>query len=187
MMSPKMKAFARALVELCKEHGAEIQGAFEFSVGQDLECDLLSATSDGVEGPYFVKLDLSEDGIGEEEVICGSGCGLPLHHSDCPVFGVQYVGEPCGSCDDGTLDADGVCTLRCEDEVFDDDHDRDDDDSEIHFADPGGVSALRAETPTNPRNQPCPDCGAENVLTPLDVAQGYCCNRCSDRNEGGGY
>ena len=57
----------------------------------------------------------------------------------------------------------------------------------VGFADPGGNSCLRAETPTNPRNLPCPDCGAENVLTPKDVAAGYCCNRCADRNERGGY
>lgn len=61
-----------------------------------------------------------------------------------------------------------------------------DDDGGIHFADPGGVSALRAASPTNPRNQPCPDCGEEDALTPLDVACGYCCNACADRNEGGG-
>lgn len=52
------------------------------------------------------------------------------------------------------------------------------------FADPGGNSALRAETPTNPRNLPCPTCGRENVLTPKDVAKGYNCDRCADRAEG---
>ncbi len=52
------------------------------------------------------------------------------------------------------------------------------------FADPGGNSALRAETPTNPRNQPCPTCGDENVLTPLDVKKGYQCNRCANEAEG---
>lgn len=30
------------------------------------------------------------------------------------------------------------------------------DDYRSEFADPGGNSALRAETPTNPRNLPCP-------------------------------
>jgi hypothetical protein len=54
------------------------------------------------------------------------------------------------------------------------------------FADPGGRSALRAETPSNPRNLPCPTCGAENVLTPADVAHGYQCDRCADRAEGYG-
>lgn len=45
-------------------------------------------------------------------------------------------------------------------------------------------SALRAETADNPRNLPCPSCGAENVLTPLDVARSYCCDRCADIAEG---
>lgn len=52
------------------------------------------------------------------------------------------------------------------------------------FADPGGKSALRAATLRNPRNLPCPTCGAENVLTPADVAKGYQCNGCADA-EGG--
>jgi hypothetical protein len=57
----------------------------------------------------------------------------------------------------------------------------------VGFADPGGRSALRAATPDNPRIHPCPDCGAPDVLTPIDVARGYCCDRCADRNERGGY
>ena len=55
---------------------------------------------------------------------------------------------------------------------------------EMGFADPGGRSALRAATRNNPRNRPCPTCGTENVLTPKDVALGYQCNRCADRDEG---
>lgn len=46
-------------------------------------------------------------------------------------------------------------------------------------------SALRAATGRNPRNLPCPTCGAENVLTPLDVQRGYQCDRCADAAEGG--
>ncbi len=58
----------------------------------------------------------------------------------------------------------------------------------IQFADPGGNSALRAATEDNPRDQPCPECHTENVLTPVDVAQGYRCDRCADRDERGmGY
>lgn len=57
---------------------------------------------------------------------------------------------------------------------------------DVGFADPGGRSALRAETRDNPRDQPCPDCGDENVLTRIDVQRGYCCDRCADRNEGCG-
>lgn len=60
-------------------------------------------------------------------------------------------------------------------------------DDEIYdfgFADPGGRSALRAAGPDNPRNQPCPTCGTENVLTPADVRLGYQCDRCADGLEG---
>jgi hypothetical protein len=56
----------------------------------------------------------------------------------------------------------------------------------IMFADPGGRSALRAATPDNPRNLPCPTCGTENMLTPADRALGYQCDRCSDAAEGYG-
>ncbi len=45
-------------------------------------------------------------------------------------------------------------------------------------------SALRAATRGNPRNLPCPTCGATNALTPLDVARGYQCDRCADAAEG---
>jgi hypothetical protein len=59
-----------------------------------------------------------------------------------------------------------------------------DEGSRSEFADPGGNSSLRAETPDNPRNQPCPQCGDEDVLTPEDVRHGYRCNRCADEAEG---
>jgi hypothetical protein len=52
------------------------------------------------------------------------------------------------------------------------------------FADPGGRSALRRASKSNPRNLPCPTCGAENVLTPADRAKGYQCDSCADRDEG---
>lgn len=55
------------------------------------------------------------------------------------------------------------------------------------FADPGGNSALRAETPTNPRNLPCPTCGCRNRLTPKDVQLGYQCDSCADQLERGEY
>jgi hypothetical protein len=54
----------------------------------------------------------------------------------------------------------------------------------VGFADPGGRSALRAATRDNPRDLPCPTCGAENVLTPLDRQRGYQCDRCADAAEG---
>lgn len=63
----------------------------------------------------------------------------------------------------------------------------DDDGRDATFADPGGASALRAAGPDNPRNLPCPDCGARNRLTPADRARGYCCDDCARRNEGGGW
>ncbi len=53
------------------------------------------------------------------------------------------------------------------------------------FAVPGGNSALRAASATNPRNLPCPNCGTPDVLTPADRARGYQCDRCADRAESG--
>lgn len=58
-------------------------------------------------------------------------------------------------------------------------------DYENDFADPGGKSALRAATKSNPRNLPCPTCGAPNRLTPKDKALGYQCDSCADACEGG--
>ena len=55
----------------------------------------------------------------------------------------------------------------------------------IEFADPGGVSALRAATASNPRNLPCPTCRSPNRLTPKDRALGYQCDSCADRAERG--
>ncbi len=52
------------------------------------------------------------------------------------------------------------------------------------FADPGGNSALRRASRSNPRNLPCPTCEQPNRLTPADRARGYQCDRCSDRDEG---
>ena len=69
----------------------------------------------------------------------------------------------------------------------DEDDDFDNNDRE-EFADPGGRSALRAASASNPRNLPCPNCGAEDVLTPADRAHGYQCDRCADALErGDGY
>lgn len=74
---------------------------------------------------------------------------------------------------------------------YPDEDDRDDGDVDgcrMDFADPGGRSALRAATPSNPRNLPCPNCGAANSLTPKDRDLGYQCDRCADAAEGiGGY
>lgn len=60
--------------------------------------------------------------------------------------------------------------------------------SDDDFQHPGVNSALRAATPSNPRNLPCPSCGAANRLTPKDKALGYQCDSCADAQEGGyGY
>jgi hypothetical protein len=72
----------------------------------------------------------------------------------------------------------------CEDDSWDEDEDLIDG---VGFADPGGNSALRAETENNPRNLPCPTCGEENVLTPLDVKRGYQCDSCADAAEGNSW
>lgn len=53
------------------------------------------------------------------------------------------------------------------------------------FADPGGESALRAASASNPRNLPCPTCKAPNKLTPKDRALGYQCDACARRDEMG--
>lgn len=65
--------------------------------------------------------------------------------------------------------------------------DRDDpfDEEGLEFADPGGRSALRAASKSNPRNLPCPNCKAPNRLTPADRARGYQCDACADRAERG--
>jgi hypothetical protein len=63
-----------------------------------------------------------------------------------------------------------------------------DDDGDIDgvgFADPGSGSALRAATPDNPRDQPCPNCDRQNVLTRIDVMRHYQCDTCADELERG--
>lgn len=60
------------------------------------------------------------------------------------------------------------------------------DDDYSEFADPGGRSALRASSRSNPRDLPCPTCKEPNRLTPKDKALGYQCDACADRDEGGG-
>lgn len=60
-----------------------------------------------------------------------------------------------------------------------------DDGDRSDFAEPGGTSALRRATRSNPRNLPCPSCGEPNRLTPTDKAHGYQCDSCANRDEGG--
>ena len=52
---------------------------------------------------------------------------------------------------------------------YDDDYEEDLIDG-VGFMDPGGNSALRAATPSNPRIYPCPTCEAPNRLTRIDVS-----------------
>lgn len=86
-------------------------------------------------------------------------------------------------------DEDCDCHLEDEDDDMDEGDDDFDFDSDqidgVGFADPGGRSALRAATEDNPRNRPCPTCGVENRLTPIDVARGYQCDSCADAAEFG--
>lgn len=77
-----------------------------------------------------------------------------------------------------------------DDEEYDDEPYYDEDydfvtDGDDDFADPGGNSALRAETPDNPRDCPCPTCERPNRLTRKDVQLGYQCDSCADRAEQG--
>lgn len=65
--------------------------------------------------------------------------------------------------------------------------DYDDYDFDIDFASPGGNSALRAASRSNPRNLPCPTCHAPNRLTAADRARGYQCDKCADAAEFGAY
>jgi hypothetical protein len=86
------------------------------------------------------------------------------------------------------LDGEIICELCAEEEHHDpfDEHDDESLIDGVGFADPGGRSSLRAATESNPRNLPCPTCKAENVLTPLDRANGYQCDACADAAEGVG-
>ena len=74
-----------------------------------------------------------------------------------------------------------------EDQEYGFEYDDDDSMPDRAFADPGGRSALRAATRSNPRNLPCPTCGKPNRLTPKDKRCGYQCDECADRLEGYGY
>ena len=87
---------------------------------------------------------------------------------------------------DGDEDYDDHDDNVCDDNVCDEDDDSRYLIDNVGFADPGGVSALRAATPDNPRDRPCPTCHAPNVLTRIDERRGYQCDRCAERAEGYG-
>jgi hypothetical protein len=108
-----------------------------------------------------------------------SGCGGDLEKGDYVLtVGNETFCEGCGEDYE-----DNARNGRGWDDDFYDDYG-----GSLDFADPGGRSALRAETKDNPRNLPCPTCGREDVLTPADVALHYQCDVCADEAEGvGGY
>ena len=90
----------------------------------------------------------------------------------------------CGECGEELLeDEEDLCT-HCRSVVFGDYEDDYLIDG-VGFANPGGNSALRAATPNNPRDRPCPTCGRENVLTRIDEQRGYQCDACADQAERG--
>jgi hypothetical protein len=70
-------------------------------------------------------------------------------------------------------------------DLFDNGHDYDHYDDYLIAGAGFADSALRAATPSNPRNLPCPTCGAPNRLTPIDRSKGYQCDQCADRDERG--
>jgi hypothetical protein len=106
------------------------------------------------------------------------------------------AGEVCDGCGDQleegqdafSFDGDNMCE-GCYEDAQDCSIDFDaigfDDGADYYFADPGGRSALRAESESNPRNLPCGECGRENILTPLDKSHGYVCDFCADQVESG--
>ena len=101
----------------------------------------------------------------------------------------------CSECHDNPIETDNDTCAECELDLCDDARAMDandqhfglDEDDRSMFADPGGRSALRAATITNPRNIDCPSCGEPNRLTPADAAHGYQCDACADNAEHGGY
>lgn len=106
------------------------------------------------------KNELAKDReLEEEEFVCDN-CGT-AGGGACPECSDQC---DCGDCDS--------CEARLMSE---------------RFADPGGISALYPESPSNPRNLPCPNCERENMLTPKDRAAGYQCDICARETEMGGY
>lgn len=117
----------------------------------------------------------------DEEVYC-DGCDELIVDPDSDdlvrrVFGRQKYVFCCQECYQETTDAwrEDAEDSRREGWLIDG----------VGFADPGGRSALRAETASNPRNLPCPTCGQPNRLTPIDRQRGYQCDECSDRTDGG--
>lgn len=116
--------------------------------------------------------------------VCG-GCidaGEPAESAGCPE--TRYGGlNLCADCLDGYREQEDE--RGQEEDYYHDYHEGPYYGGYSDFADPGGNSALRAATDSNPRNLPCPNCGAPDRLTPADRARGYQCDRCADRCERG--
>lgn len=109
------------------------------------------------------------------------------------VYGCQNCGELYAydetKHDTRSPQANNYCGNECYHEDMQDRVAFSDDDDMIDgvgFADPGGNSALRAATASNPRNLACPSCRAPNRLTRLDRERGYQCDSCADQVERGG-
>jgi len=123
-----------------------------------------------------------------DETITCADCGEVLDADDANV-GAEIMSEARAGCSDTLCEEcanERLEDLRAEADdyrAFGPDY-QDELIDGVGFADPGGRSALRAATRDNPRDQPCPSCGAEDALTPADVRAGYCCDRCADRAEG---
>jgi hypothetical protein len=126
------------------------------------------------------------------EMVC-QACGYGFDTSeddDCPECGSENCIQrgsatvPCSHCG-APADGNAHCN-RCGARIHYD-YDNLDASPMNDFAQPGGNSALRAASVRNPRIFPCPDCETPDVLTAADKALGYCCDRCADRKERGGY
>jgi hypothetical protein len=102
----------------------------------------------------------------------------------CPHHGCS----DCGCCEECGATEDEPHETWCGDYDPGDGGGEDDfDDEEAYmrrrFRDPGGRSALHP----GERTHPCPSCGKANALTDADVAHGYQCDACADRDERGGF
>ncbi len=99
--------------------------------------------------------------------------------------GIEY----CDECGEELEEGEEDFCAHCRGAVFGQDWEDWDDERPmidgVGFADPGGHSSLRAATEDNPRDRPCPTCGAQNVLTRIDEQNSYQCDRCADAAERG--
>jgi hypothetical protein len=144
-------------------------------------------------GDYYGMNPLDEDDDDRPVALVCHECGFEFDTADgheCPECGSEDCSErgpktvACSHCGAGAS-GEAHCQ-RCGARIHYD-YDNLDDSPLADFAQPGGNSALRAASARNPRIFPCPDCETPDVLTAADKALGYCCDRCADRKERGGY